>query len=69
MSFNATLFGQFLAVLDVVIIFFTMKFASGKTRDLFGVLIIAVITNLLLPPVGWFFCYYWAKRQPSVHTG
>jgi hypothetical protein len=62
MDFNATVVGQILFIVSFVVIFFTVKFARGKTKNLPLTGFYSFLLNLLLPPVGWYFCYYWKKR-------
>lgn len=63
MNFNATLWGQVLFVLAVIVIFFTVRFAKGKASNLPLVGLYSILLNFIFPPGGWLYCLYWAKRK------
>ncbi|GGI71394.1 hypothetical protein GCM10009332_05870 [Shewanella gelidii] len=63
MVFNGTFWGQVFAVLAVIIIYFTVRFAKGKASNLPLVGFYSFLLNFIFPPGGWLYCLYWAKRK------
>ena len=62
MNFSATIWGQLFFVLAIVFIVLTMKFAKGKVDSQLNVFIYSTLFNFFVPPIGWYYCYRWAKR-------
>ncbi|MCZ4338890.1 hypothetical protein [Shewanella colwelliana] len=63
MSINATLIGQIVFVLAIIMIVSTLKFAKGKADNLALVGLYALLLNSIMPPVGWLYCGYWANKK------
>ncbi|GIU23301.1 hypothetical protein TUM4644_16620 [Shewanella colwelliana] len=63
MSINATLIGQIVFVLAIIMIVSTLKFAKGKADNLALVGLYALLLNFTMPPVGWLYCGYWANKK------
>jgi len=59
MDIRATVWGQILFVLAVIVIFFTIRFARKKANNLPLVGFYAILLNFLFPPGGWIYCCYW----------
>tara|TARA_R110002033_G_scaffold60881_3_gene111243 strand:+ start:4414 stop:4611 length:198 start_codon:yes stop_codon:yes gene_type:complete len=62
MNLNATLIGQIIFVLTLVVVFFTLKFAKGKTTNLPLVAFYALVLNIVFAPAGWIYCWYWSTK-------
>jgi len=62
MALNGTLSGQIIFVLTVVVVFFTLKFAKGKTTNLPLMGFYAIVLNLIFAPAGWIYCWYWSTK-------
>ncbi|MFT6133149.1 hypothetical protein EGC86_12705 [Shewanella frigidimarina] len=62
MELNGTLIGQIIFVLTLVVVFFTLRFAKGKTTNLPLVGFYALVLNLIFAPAGWIYCWYWSTK-------
>ena len=62
MDVNATKIGQIIFVLTIIVVFFTLKFAKGKTTNLPLIGFYAILLNVIFAPAGWLFCWYWSTK-------
>gem|GEM_PF-449774 len=62
MSINATIYGQLFFVINIVVIFFTVKQAKGKADNIPLVTFYAILANFLFPPLGWLYLWYWSRK-------
>lgn len=66
MNISFTLLGQFYIALVILMTFFTVKFAKGKTENIVWVGFYSLLLNILLPPLGWIYCFYWSTRANAL---
>jgi len=57
MNIDATIFGQLIAVLDLVVISLTVYYAKDDKKKLPLVTVYSFIFNILFPPLGWYYCW------------
>ena len=62
MNINLTIWGQVSFIIGVIVIFYTIKFAKGKSDNIGVVAIYSFLLNFSIPPFGWYYCYRWAKK-------
>ncbi len=48
--------------LSCIVTIATIWFAKGKTRHLSLTALFSFLLNIVLPPAGWYLCWYWSEK-------
>ena len=67
MNLDATIFGQFFAVLGLIVVCLTAYYSRNDMKGLPLVILYSLAFNMFIPPLGWYYC--WKKRkQNQIHS-
>jgi hypothetical protein len=68
MDINATIAGQVIFINFIVMMYLTLKFAKGKTKNLVLVGFYTFLLSFLFFPASWFYCWYWSRKRKTVNN-